>query len=119
MQTCSRRSTEGRSSNARKDKSPPSPAAVITNLFVGSYFGRNRQVRTCRRRTWESICSQAAGRDVLLGGVLCRGLLDRWRNNGIVGRNPIRRDIPFFAVPGLDAARPRAFVIDASDLDPL
>src|SRR2546426_7970622 len=67
----------------------------------------------------KSIRHQAAGRDVLLGGVLCRGLLDHGRNNGIVGRDPIRRDIPFFAIPGLDAARPRAFVISARDLDRL
>jgi hypothetical protein len=67
----------------------------------------------------KSIRHQAAGRDVLLGGVLCRGLLDHGRNNGIVGRDPIRRNIPFFAIPGLDAARPRAFVISARDLDRL
>src|SRR5262245_26267075 len=66
-----------------------------------------------------SVRHYATGRDLFLGRVLCSGLLDHGRNNGIVARDPIRRDIPFFAVPGLDAACPRAFVICARDLDRL
>src|SRR5262249_27009485 len=76
-------------------------------------FGRVAWHRTA------SVRHHATGSDLLLGGVLCSGLLDHGRNNGIVGRDPIRGDIPFFAVPGLDAARPRAFVISARDLDRL
>src|SRR5262245_21585516 len=57
--------------------------------------------------------------DLLLGRVLCRGLLDHGRDNGIVGRDPTRHDVPFFAVPGLDTPRPRALVVGAGHLDRL
>ena len=66
-----------------------------------------------------SVRHNAPSRDLLLGRVLCRGLLDHRRDNGIVGRNPIRRDIPFFTVPGLDAARSPALVIGAGHLNRL
>src|SRR5262245_66097527 len=70
-------------------------------------------------RSSRSVRQQAAGRDLLFSRVFCRGFLHHRSDHRVVGRDPIRRDIPFLAVPSLDATRARALVIGAGDLDRL
>src|SRR5439155_651935 len=73
----------------------------------------------CDRSQPASVGHETPGGKLLFGRVLGRRLLDHRRDDGIVGRDPIRRDIPFLAVPGLDAAHSRAFMVLAGDLERL
>src|SRR5712692_300300 len=66
-----------------------------------------------------SVGRQAPGRDLLLGRVLGRGILDHGRYYAVVAGVPIRRDLPVLAVPGLDAAGARAFMVLARYFDGL
>src|SRR5262249_5591464 len=68
---------------------------------------------------WRSVRQQAAGRDLLLGRVLGRGLLDHGRDHAVVAGIPVGRDLPVLAIPGLDASDARALVVGAGHLDRL
>src|ERR1051325_9172333 len=58
-----------------------------------------------------------ARRDLLLGRVLGRGVLDQRLDDRIVGGVPVGDHVPLLAVPLVDTAEPRALVIGARDLD--
>src|SRR6516164_2842545 len=66
-----------------------------------------------------SVRQQAAGRDLLLGRVLCCSLLDHGRDDAVVADVPVGRDLPVLAIPGLDASDARALVVGAGHLDRL
>ena len=62
---------------------------------------------------------QSRGVDLLVGGVLRRHVLDERLGDLLVGGVPVGDDLPLLAVPLLDAAVARAFVVGAGDLDRL
>ena len=70
-------------------------------------------------RSSRSVRQQAAGRDLLLGRVFCRRLLDHGRDHAVVAGVPVGRDLPVLAIPGLDAPHARALVVRAGHLDRL
>src|SRR6266481_5778362 len=72
-----------------------------------------------KMRSSGSVRQQAAGRDLLLGRVLCRRLLDHGRDHTDVAGVPVGRDLPVLAVPGLDASDARTLVVRARHLDRL
>src|SRR6516225_6681895 len=68
-------------------------------------------------RCSRSVRQQAAGRDLLLGRILCRGLLDHGRDHAVVASVLVGRDLPVLAIPGLDAPHARTLVVGAGYLD--
>jgi hypothetical protein len=70
-----------------------------------------------KMRFSRSVRQQAAGRDLLLGCILGRGLLDHGRDHAVVAGVPVGRDLPGLAVPGLDASDARTLVVRARHLD--
>src|ERR1051325_11548045 len=62
---------------------------------------------------------EAADRELLVGRVLGRGLLDQRLDHVVVRGVPVRRDAPVLAVPGPDAAGAGALVVGAAHLDRL
>src|SRR5262249_22970940 len=68
---------------------------------------------------WRSVRQQAAGRDLLLARVLCRGLLDHWRDHAVIAGIPSGDDLPVLACAGLDASDARAVVVGAGHFDRL
>src|SRR5262249_18861601 len=66
-----------------------------------------------------SVGHETPGRELLFSRVLGRRFLDHRSDHRIVGRDPIRREIPFLAVPGLDTAHSRALMVGARDFDRL
>src|SRR5262249_55529505 len=70
-------------------------------------------------RSSGSVRQQAAGRDLLLGRVLCRSLLDHGRDHAVVAGVPVGRNLPVLAIPGLDASDARALVVGAGHFDRL
>src|SRR5215471_20857007 len=79
-----------------------------------------RAAYTCqlkKMRCSRSVRQQAAGRDLLLGRVLSRGLLDHGRDHAVVASVPVGRDLPVLAIPGLDAPHARTLVVGAGHLD--
>src|ERR1051325_11044934 len=62
---------------------------------------------------------EAADRELLVGRVLGRGVLDERLDHVVIRGVPVRRDAPVLAVPGLDAAGAGALVVGAAHLDRL
>src|SRR5262249_20493210 len=71
----------------------------------------------CDRERPTSVGHETPGRELLFSRVLGRRFLHHRSDHRVVGRDPIRRDIPLLAVPSLDPARARALVIGAGHLD--
>src|SRR5215469_5022028 len=76
-------------------------------------------MRDCYWPEPASVRHQAAGADLLLGRILGRRFLDHRQDHVVIGRVPVRGDVPILAVPGLDAAGAGAFVVRARHLDRL
>src|SRR5262249_38921798 len=79
-----------------------------------------RAAYTCQLRKMRcsrSVRQQAADRDLLLGRVLWRGLLDHGRDHAVVAGVPVGRDLPVLAIPGLDAPHARTLVVGTRHLD--
>src|SRR6266850_138061 len=69
------------------------------------------------RRKGSALLRAVARRDLLLGGVLGRRVLDQRRDDGVVGGVPVGNDVPLLAVPLVDAAQSRTFMVGARHLD--
>src|SRR5260370_42161818 len=68
-----------------------------------------------RRRS--ALLRAVARDDLLLGGVLLRRGLDQRLQDAVVAGIPVGDDLPLLAVPLVEAAQPRAFVVAARHLD--
>src|SRR5580693_5089358 len=55
--------------------------------------------------------------DLLFRRILAGGVLHQRLDDGVVGGEPVGDHLPLFAVPLVDAAEPRAFMVGAGDLD--
>src|SRR4029077_8985949 len=90
----------------------------VTTLIVGP---RKRSPSSGRTRgAWSgrsALLRAVARRDLLLGGVLGRRVLDQRRDDGVVGGVPVGDHVPLLAVPLVDAAEAGAFMVGARHLD--
>src|SRR5688500_18075722 len=60
---------------------------------------------------------RGAGSELLFGRVLGGGALDHWLDHLLVALQPVGGELPFLAVPGVDACPRCAHVVDARGAD--